>query len=118
MRGRVAAILLIVGVTGGWGAMSPAAATFHTATAAFPNDEKTIPHVLNRIGFGPRPGDIQRVQAMGLERYIDEQLHPERIPDAGMTARLAGFETTGLSTNQISDRFERPQLEMRRKLQA
>ena len=90
--------------------MTPAAATF-------PNDEKTIAHVLNRIGFGPRPGDIQRVQAMGLERYIDEQLHPERVPDPNMAARLSGFETTGLSTNQISDRFERPQLEMRRKLQ-
>ena len=98
--------------------MAPAAATLSAATAAFPNDEKTIAHVLNRIGFGPRPGDIQRVQAIGLERYIDEQLHPERIPDAGMTARLAGFETTGLTTNQISDRFEKPQLEMRRKLQA
>ncbi len=98
--------------------MTLSAATSPAATAAFPNDEKTIAHVLNRIGFGPRPGDIQRVEAMGLERYIDEQLHPERVPDAGMTARLAGFETTGLTTNQISDRFEKPQLEMRRKLQA
>jgi len=97
--------------------MTPAAATFPAATAAFPNDEKTIAHVLNRIGFGPRPGDIQRVQAMGLERYIDEQLHPERVPDPNMAARLSGFETTELSTNQISDRFERPQMELRRKLQ-
>ena len=110
MRLRAGAVLLIVGVTGAWGAMTPAAATF-------PNDEKTIAHVLNRIGFGPRPGDIQRVQAMGLERYIDDQLHPERVPDPNLATRLSGFETTALSTNQISDRFERPQLEMRRKLQ-
>ena len=40
---------------------------------------QTIVHVLNRIAFGPRPGDVERVQALGLQRYIDEQLHPERI---------------------------------------
>ena len=43
--------------------------------------------------------------------------YAERVPDPNLTTRLSGFETTGLSTNQISDRFERPQLEMRRKLQ-
>src|SRR5260221_9149711 len=110
MRGWAAAVLLSVGVTGAWGAMTPAATTF-------PSDEKTIAHVLNRIGFGPRPGDIQRVQAVGLERYIDQQLHPDRVPDPNMTTRLSGFETTELSTNQISDRYDRPQMELRRKLQ-
>src|SRR5579862_2677952 len=98
MKGRGTAVLLIVGIAGAWTAMPTAATTSPAATAALPNDAKTIAHVLNRIGFGPRPGDIQRVQAMGLERYIDEQLHPERIPDAGMSAHLAGFETTGLTT--------------------
>jgi uncharacterized protein (DUF1800 family) len=37
-------------------------------------------HVLNRLAFGPRPGDIQRVREMGVEQYIQEQLHPESIP--------------------------------------
>jgi len=37
-------------------------------------------HVLNRIGFGPRPGDVERVMSMGIDRYIDQQLHPESIP--------------------------------------
>ena len=39
-------------------------------------DDKTILHVLNRISFGPRPGDVDRVRQMGLETYIDQQLHP------------------------------------------
>ena len=41
-------------------------------------DERTALHVLNRMTFGPRPGDVARVQQMGVERFIDEQLHPER----------------------------------------
>jgi uncharacterized protein (DUF1800 family) len=40
-----------------------------------------VEHVLNRIGYGPRPGDVERVQAMGLKRYIDRQLHPEQLPE-------------------------------------
>jgi uncharacterized protein (DUF1800 family) len=37
-------------------------------------------HVLNRLAFGPRPGDIERVMKMGIDSYIDQQLHPETIP--------------------------------------
>jgi len=57
------------------------------SAAPFPNDDKTIVHVLNRIGFGPRPMDIERVRAMGLEAYIEQQLHPERIADASAEER-------------------------------
>ena len=41
--------------------------------------------MLNRIGFGARPGDVERVQQMGLAAYIEQQLHPERIADAALT---------------------------------
>ena len=44
-------------------------------------DVRTITHVLNRIGFGARPGDVERVRALGLAKYIDNQLHPDRIPN-------------------------------------
>ena len=43
--------------------------------------QEQIAHVLNRLSFGPRPGDIERVQAMGIWQYINEQLNPEGIPD-------------------------------------
>ena len=56
-------------------------------------DDATIQHVLNRIAFGPRPGDVERVRASGLANYIDQQLHPERIADAQTTERLSGFDT-------------------------
>ena len=45
------------------------------------SEEQRILHVLNRLGFGARPGDVERVKAMGLENYINQQLNPEKITD-------------------------------------
>ena len=82
--------------------------------ASIPNDDKTIGHVLNRLGFGTRPGDVERVRAMGVERYIDEQLHPERISDRDVESRLAGLTTIQMSSRQIAEQFEIPQQQARR----
>jgi uncharacterized protein (DUF1800 family) len=84
------------------------------ATARLANDDQTIGHVLNRLGFGARPGDVERVRAMGIERYIDEQLHPERIADQDVERRLAGLTTLKMSSRQIAEEFEIPQLQARR----
>jgi uncharacterized protein (DUF1800 family) len=84
------------------------------SAAPFPDDEKTIVHVLNRIGFGARPGDVENVKRIGLLNYIDQQLHPERIADEAMSARLAHLTTVGLSGQEISRQFEQPLLEARR----
>jgi uncharacterized protein (DUF1800 family) len=88
-------------------------ATCGGAAAQFPTDDAAIVHVLSRIGFGARAGDIETVRSIGIQRYIDQQLHPERIADAGMTARLAGLTTLGLSSRQIAEQFEIPQLRAR-----
>lgn len=48
-------------------------------------------HLLNRIGFGPRPGDVEKVKAVGIEEYLEQQLHPERIADPVIDARLAAY---------------------------
>src|SRR3989442_8922453 len=76
-------------------------------------DNQAIVHVLNRIGFGPRAGDVERVRSMGLERYIDQQLHPDRIPNGALAARLSALTTIGLSSREIAEQYERPQLEAR-----
>src|SRR6476619_1871385 len=68
-------------------------------------DDKTIIHVLNRIGFGPRPGDVERIRAMGLQTYIEQQLHPDRIPDTGMAPRLASLETLSKSSREIAEEY-------------
>ena len=38
-------------------------------------------HVLNRLAFGPRPGDVDRVMTMGVDRWIELQLRPDRVSD-------------------------------------
>jgi len=56
--------------------------------------EQAAAHVLNRLAFGPRPGDIQRVAQMGVQRYIEEQLAPESLPmPEVLSTRLQSMET-------------------------
>jgi uncharacterized protein (DUF1800 family) len=74
-------------------------------------------HVLSRVGFGPRPGDVEKLRTMGIDRYIDQQLHPERISDTQLTARLDGFDTLELSTAELLARYEQPLQEARRRQQ-
>ena len=87
--------------------------------AAIPDspDDKAIIHVLNRIGFGPAPGDVDRVRQMGLAAYIDQQLLPERIPDEKIAARLAGFVTLTMSTRQLAEEYYLPAQMLRRQAQ-
>src|SRR5689334_16676225 len=51
-------------------------------------EDQAILHALNRLGFGPRPGDVERVRRMGLENWIEQQLHPESINDGDLNQRL------------------------------
>jgi uncharacterized protein (DUF1800 family) len=67
-------------------------------------------HALNRLTFGARPGDVDRVMQVGVDKWIDEQLHPEKISDAGMDARLSAFRTLTMSTQEIVTRFPPPQV--------
>jgi uncharacterized protein (DUF1800 family) len=73
-----------------------------------------VERVLDRIAYGPRPGDVDRVTAIGLSRYIDEQLHPERIDDRAVDARLATFTTLRMSSGELAARYEEPLMEARR----
>jgi uncharacterized protein (DUF1800 family) len=85
--------------------------------AALPSDDQAILHVLNRVGFGPAPGDVEKVRSMGLQQYIEQQLYPERIADAGMSARLTEFTTLTLSQREIAEQYEIPQLQQRQQRQ-
>jgi uncharacterized protein (DUF1800 family) len=65
-------------------------------------------HALDRLSFGPRPGDVDRVERMGVERWIDQQLHPEKISDAGLERRLDALPAMRLSTEALIRRFPPP----------
>jgi Protein of unknown function (DUF1800) len=78
----------------------------------FRSDEATITHVLNRLTFGPRPGDVDMVRAMGLAAWIDQQLHPERIDDSAVVALLPPLETPpGAADPRQLRRFARQQIQ-------
>ncbi len=65
-------------------------------------ESERISHVLSRLTFGARPGDAQRVAAIGIDRWIDQQLHPESIPDSGVTIALAPLESWNGPTKNIT----------------
>jgi uncharacterized protein (DUF1800 family) len=73
-----------------------------------------ILHALNRLTYGPRPGDVDRVKAIGLEQWIDMQLTPSRINDATLEARLATFETLTLDSQTIQREYAAPAMKERR----
>ncbi|MFJ2989571.1 DUF1800 domain-containing protein [Collimonas sp. NPDC087041] len=63
-------------------------------------------HVLDRLGYGPKPGDIEHVKQMGVDRYIDSQLQPENIPlPAALTARLNALEVSNESAGEVLAEF-------------
>src|SRR5438132_6472694 len=76
--------------------------------APLANTDPAITHLLDRVTFGARPGDIEHVRETGVERYIDEQLHPDRLSDSALVARLADFETLRMSSSKIAQEFEMP----------
>src|ERR1700686_3850399 len=107
---RAAAWIVAFALTamGGAGRLAP------VAGAGVPDDDRAILHVLNRIGFGPRPGDLERGRALGVQKYIDQQPPPNRIADSGMSARVADLSTLHMSSRDIAQQFEVPLLEARR----
>src|SRR5262245_35761913 len=78
--------------------------------AASLTQEQRIFHVLNRLGFGARPGDVERVKAIGLESYINQQLNPAGIPDAALDAKLQdkNLPTLAMSTSQLYEKYPQP----------
>ena len=67
-----------------------------------------INHLLNRIAFGPRPGDIQRVQDLGIDKYLEQQLHPGQNDDKALQGRLAELNTLQMTTAELMDRYRPP----------
>src|ERR1700704_5622916 len=79
------------------------------ATKALPiqdlTEDEAILQALNRLGFGPRPGDVERVKEMGLQKWIDQQLRPDSINDSALESRLDRFPTLKMSSAKLVDEF-------------
>src|SRR6266446_5832283 len=70
--------------------------------------DEAILHALNRLAYGPRPGDMERVRQMGLAKWIEEQLNPGSIDDKALEARLQNYPTLRLSTAKLIDEYPQP----------
>src|SRR5258708_5595747 len=78
-------------------------------------EDEAILQALNRLGFGPRPGDVERVKEMGLQKWIDQQLRPDSINDSALEARLDRFPTLKMSSAKLVDEFPQARVAARRK---
>ena len=109
MRALVAGVLCVLMVE------QPvvAAATVSKPVAASPQQiqgEQRVLHALNRFTFGPRPGDIAAVQAMGLKRWFEEQLNLSSIDDSALETRLEMFPAMKMEQAEMIRRYPSPQV--------
>ena len=70
------------------------------ATGKLTEVEK-IAHLLNRGAFGPWYGDVQRIRQISLEKYIDDQLHPELINDPAADNQVSGLKTITMDASGL-----------------
>ncbi|MFS2139505.1 DUF1800 domain-containing protein [Duganella sp. Dugasp56] len=91
-----------------WIAAAALMASATAAVAATPTPlapEQAAAHVLNRIAYGPKPGDIERVTQMGVQRYIDEQLNAAAPLPPALTGRLASLDAAQQPAGEVLRRF-------------
>ncbi|MGB9197747.1 MAG: DUF1800 domain-containing protein [Terriglobales bacterium] len=69
------------------------------------DEQKRALHALNRLTFGARPEDAERVAQLGVDKWIELQFHPEKIDDSRLDARLASFRTLRMNTGEIVENF-------------
>lgn len=76
--------------------------------AAALTQEQKVVHFLNRISFGATQEEIERAARIGTLAYLEEQLHPEKIPDPLVEEKLAGLKTVRLSSKDLFELYPPP----------
>ena len=93
-------------------APAPAADTERALTSARTPRDSAL-HALNRLAYGPRPGDIDRVAALGVMKWIDRQLKPDKIDDGLLAARERRFTILDYDRGQLARLYVEVQRERR-----
>jgi uncharacterized protein (DUF1800 family) len=70
--------------------------------------EQRVAHVLSRLTFGARPGDFEKVKAMGVDAFISQQLDPDSLDAGTVIARLKRLPTLGMATPVILEQYTPP----------
>src|SRR5258707_12816972 len=111
LRQRGAAILLIAALLASTFAAGISAQSMKapaSKSAAKLSEDQRILHVLNRLGFGARPGDVERVKAMGIDNYITQQLVPEKIDDSASEAKLENLGALRMTNAELYEKYPQP----------
>jgi uncharacterized protein (DUF1800 family) len=94
------------------GASAQSSAAKKTAVASdvreLPADQQII-QALSRLTFGPRPGDVLKVRAMGLDKWIDQQLHPDKIDDRANEQFVASYGILHQDQNDLLKQYAEEQ---------
>ncbi|HKV06429.1 MAG TPA: DUF1800 domain-containing protein [Candidatus Acidoferrales bacterium] len=77
-------------------------------------EDQAILHALNRLAYGPRSGDVENIRQLGLEKWIDQQLHPDSIDDSALEKRLQNYPTIHWSSRKLLDQYPPPNLAAKR----
>lgn len=86
-----------------------AAAVAEPQSGAKPlSEDQKIMHVLNRLGFGARPGDVDKVKAIGLQKYIDQQLDPKSVSDTVAENKVKNLDVFEMSTAELFAKYPNP----------
>jgi len=70
--------------------------------------DEAVLHAMNRLAYGPRPGDVERLKQLGLAKWIDQQLAPNSIDDKALSARLENFPTLAMSSARLIENYPQP----------
>jgi uncharacterized protein (DUF1800 family) len=94
------------------GARKPAvkAAVIRSDVRELPADQQII-HALSRLTFGARPGDVQKVRAIGLDNWIDQQLRPEKIDDSAIENFVSKYSMLNQDQNSLLQQYAQQQRE-------
>ena len=120
---RLALALALLGALVGGGAVATSVGAGTDGAAPRPapaprDDDRAILHAVSRLSFGPRPGDLERVRALGLQAWIERQLRPETIDDTATERALADLASLRMSIPEALRAYPRPDPRMREKLQS
>jgi uncharacterized protein (DUF1800 family) len=110
------AVLLALAFLTGCGGTSAVRSGAAPATPSFGRGyreqtaDQQVRHALSRLSFGARPGDVERVRTMGVDRWIESQFHPSQIVDERAEGFLDRFVIYKKTAAELAEEYPRPKV--------